>query len=104
MEVARYRAVTAVPPKTLDELRPRREGTSIALRCTLPSCPACKRFEATRAQYEQKLSSSRKVSHVVPWDCASEPHRALALKAGVKGVPAYVVIPHTGHIRVQHPS
>ena len=97
MEAAFYRAVRVSPPASLHEMRPSR-GT-VVLRCTYPGCTQCAEFvtSGARARYEDALST------VVPWDCGRPAYKALALAHGVDQLPAYVMVPATGPIRVETP-
>jgi hypothetical protein len=65
----------------------------VALLCSLV-------FETSgaRARYEDAFST------VVPWDCGRPAYKALALEHGVDQLPAYVMIPATGPIRVETPT
>ena len=98
MERARYRALAAVPPATLEELAPSR-GT-VALRCRAPGCARCADFEV---QGRDAFEASLGVDLVVPWDCGHARRRDLALAAGVTAVPAYVVLEAGGGVRVLRP-
>lgn len=94
---AQIRAALAVPPRSLEELRPQR-GT-VALRVTAPGCPACARFEVEdRADFEAQLGLP-----VVEWNCTCASHRRAALAAGVHDVPAYVILPSRGAMQVRLP-
>ena len=97
MDVAIGRCYRAVPA-TLEGLRPR--TGAIALRCVLRGCSACKSFDADeRAAFEPTLG----VRHVLPWGCDDEARRRIATEAGVTDLPAYVVVPATGPVRVVRP-
>lgn len=84
---AALRAASAAAP-SLDALRPRGDGV-VALRCTQRGCTACAEFEGEgdRDRFEAALGAA-----VVPWDCAAPARRALALAAGVRTLPAYVLL------------
>lgn len=84
-----YRAMEAIGPRSLEDLRP---GTGrIALRCTLPGCTQCADFEASGAQgrFETRLS----VHRTLHWDCSRPQHKHLARACGVDRIPAYVILP-----------
>lgn len=87
---ALLRAAQAVAPRSLDELRPRRSGGLVVLRCTVPGCAACADFESRRGAFERTLGAT---APVVPWDCSRPAHRRLAVAAGVDDLPAYVLLP-----------
>lgn len=100
MEFARYRALACVPPDTLAELTPVR-GT-IALRCSAPGCARCATFEVEeRADYEKTFHG---VDHIVPWNCADPHRRQLAMDAGVRAIPAYVLLSSSSEPRVLTPQ
>ena len=96
---AALRAAAAVPPPSLDALRPCGDGV-VALRCTGRGCAACAAFESDgdRGRFEAALGAV-----VVPWDCAAPARRALARAAGVDALPAYVVLRARGPPQVVVP-
>ena len=101
MEIARYRALACVPPNTLAELTPAR-GT-IALQCSAPGCARCATFEVEeRAEFEK--ASLDGVDYIVPWNCADHHRRQLAMDAGVRAIPAYVLLSASSEPRVLTPK
>ena len=98
METAFFRSVRAVAPKTLDELRMPKD--EVVLRCVLPGCTACADFQPRRAAFERQKGWR----HVLHWDCSKARRRALAQDAGVDALPAYVVVPPRGPVRVVVPT
>ena len=92
------RALQAVPPRSLRDLRPPPRG-GLALRCTLPACARCADFRPHRARFEAALGAAR----VIPWDCGGAARRALAVRHGVRDLPAYVVLDGGGGVRVVEP-
>ena len=86
------RSVQLAPPKTIDELRPRKG--EIALLCTLPECPACRKFTSKKAAFEKK--HFRSSTKIIDWDCSNQRRSALATTAGVDDIPAYIVIGANG--------
>tara|TARA_B110000046_G_scaffold4946_1_gene5258 strand:+ start:522 stop:839 length:318 start_codon:yes stop_codon:yes gene_type:complete len=99
---AQYRAARAVPPHSLEELRPA-HGT-VALRITLPGCTECARFEVEdRSDYEAWLKHGEGVTHIYDWDCQRASYRRSAEAAGVDELPSYVLLPAKGAPRVVRP-
>lgn len=91
MDAALERCYQGIPATSLKALRP--PTGSVALRCTLPQCGACREFKESgrRAAFERSLSFKERV-RVVPWDCSDAHRRALAQRAGVGDLPAYVIL------------
>ena len=92
-----YRAV----PLTLDQLRPRRRGDVVALKCFLRDCVACRSFDADgRVAFERTLG----VRRIIPWSCDHPERRRLAVAAGVGALPAYILVPSHGPPTVRVPT
>jgi hypothetical protein len=89
MEAARWRAVLATI-RSLEEVRPRKGGRPVALRCTMPGCSACAAFEAERRDdFEKRLGDCL----ILEWMCTQR-RADLAMQAGVTDVPAYILLTH----------
>lgn len=87
---ALLRSATAIPPRSLDELRPPVGHRPIALFCTREGCSNCAAFDVEdRAEFQKSLP----VSEIQPWDCGNEHKKNLAIDAGVDVLPAYLLIP-----------
>ena len=96
------RSLEAVPPRSLEEIRPAK-GVLI-LRCTLPGCTACAAFQTERrAAYEGHLKQKHHPVSFLDWNCGSAHRRKLAVDVGVDDLPAYVFVPARGRIRVEEP-
>ena len=91
MHAAVARAYEAVPPRRVNEYRlsPR---TATALYVFKPDCDACERFQARRAAFERDLGADHGVACVLPVNAERARERDLCLRAGVGGVPAYVLL------------
>lgn len=99
MQNAIERCYRAVPPN-LENLRPKRHGDTIALKCVSHKCIECKSFEVDgRIAFE----SSLKVNRILPWCCDDAERRRFALNVGVDDLPAYILIPSHGAPRVLRP-
>lgn len=97
------RAVMYAPPSSLRELQPSTPGTSTVLFCTLPGCPACKRFKAEKPAFESKHFSAAERQSMIPWNCGEEDKKKVALEAGVSDIPAYVVLAYGKKPRLIQP-
>lgn len=94
MNAAVDRCLRALPP-TLVALRP--AHGAVALRCYRAGCAACSDFAVNdRAAYEAALGMT-----VIPFDCGDPQKRDLARYAGVRDLPAYVVVPAHGPVTVR---
>lgn len=100
---AKLRSFLAVPPKNIEELRPRKQDArKLVLFCVSAQCTACHAFKTgpDRKAFEKTLGDE---VHIVTWPCDSEAHRHVALLAGVKRIPAYVIVPCSGDIEIRTP-
>ena len=96
MQASLQRAVTSTAVR-LDDYRV--SGKAVALRVFSPGCPACETFESRRAEFEKGLEVD-----IVFDVCADEERRRrMALDAGVRRVPAYIVLDGPGTPRVVMP-
>ena len=99
MQSAIERCYRAVPP-TLENMRPRRHGDTLALKCFLHDCSQCRTFDADgRLQFEESLG----VKKVLPWCCDDTERRRIAIDVGVGDLPAYIILSADGSTRVTRP-
>jgi len=101
LEEALSRSFRAVPPRDLNDIR---LPKTTVLYCTRSACPRCRTFDGER-RTEYERTKYRGV-RVLRWDCDDPTLRALALRAGVDVIPAYIEIPtHAqGTFRVVNPE
>lgn len=85
------RSLEAVPPSTLEEIRPRTVGASdLVLRCFMPGCSSCAKFETEgQASFEE---THFRGADIIDFDCRGKKQRNLAMNAGVDDLPAYIVL------------
>lgn len=92
------RALRAVPPRSLDEVRPP-AGCEYAFLCSSAKCSRCDDFSRDgRASFEARLPPT---TRVLEWECDARGARDAALAAGVEQIPAYVFVPSEGTTRVR---
>ena len=88
--LAFLRSLSAVPPLTLEDLRPPAGGPPLALRCTRPGCTSCAAFET---EGQQQFEATLGPYEIVDWRCDTRQRRALAVSAGVTMLPSYIFLP-----------
>lgn len=99
MQSAIERCYRAVPP-TLDNMRPQRQGDTLALKCFQTECIKCRTFDADgRISFEESLG----VKRVLPWCCDDDERRRIAIDAGVSAIPAYIILSADGSTRIIRP-
>lgn len=92
------RALRAVPPARLDEVRPGR-GHEYAFYCSTAECSRCADFAHDgRAAFEARLPPT---TRVLDWKCDNAALRDAALAVGVRVVPSYVFVPASGDASVK---
>lgn len=91
------RAFATVPGKTLAHYRIPRK--TVALRVFSTGCEACNRFESNRLSFERSLGADL----VVDLNADLAVSRTLALKAGVKQIPSYIVLSPGGRTELVNP-
>ena len=85
------RSLEAVPPASLEEIRPRKmDAPDLVLRCHMPGCSVCAKFE-TEGQHAFEETHFRGAD-VIDFDCGRTKHRTLAMGAGVDELPCYIVL------------
>ena len=93
------RALESTPVSSLDDLRPFTGQRDRALRCHVPGCASCAKFDTER-RLDFEESTFRGAADVVSFDCSSSQHRRLAVAAGVSNLPAYILLSDRGTPRV----
>lgn len=79
---------------------PSSEARGLAVYCFLGDCRRCDEYRASaaRAAFEARLRAEHGVTHVLEWRCdVGQPVRRVAERAGVRAVPAYVLL-STGQV------
>lgn len=99
MDAALERCFRAIPLTSFEDLRP--TSGALALLCYKSDCVDCKAYSQDgRAAFEETLA----VDRVVPFNCDTSHHRDLAMGVGVNKLPAYVLVPHRGEVRMIRPD
>lgn len=98
---AYLRSLTVIPPKSVDDLRPKPGMPPIALRCTRSGCVECAKYEV---EQQIPFEASLHVSKVLDWKCDKQDFKEFAVNAGVDELPAYIIVPpHPAEIRIMKP-